>query len=69
MLFHKLLFNNDYFLFDPSIDFIILMLPESLFALIGMRFAILFIVLNILFIILLHFLQKIPQSLEAKQLL
>lgn len=66
LLFHKLLFTNDYFLFDPTTDFIILMLPEQLFALIGVRFSIVFIFLNLFFVFLLHFLQKIPQSPEAK---
>ena len=31
MDFHKIIFTNDYYLFNPSIDYIILMLPENLF--------------------------------------
>ncbi|PFN28721.1 TIGR01906 family membrane protein, partial [Bacillus cereus] len=31
VLFHKLLFSNDYWVFDPEKDPIILMLPEEFF--------------------------------------
>jgi uncharacterized membrane protein len=65
MLFHKVLFKNDYYLFDPSIDYIILMLPEGLFFYIGQKVVICFIILITIFVALFHLLSKIQSHLEA----
>ena len=66
MLFHKLVFTNEYYLFNPNVDYIILMLPEELFAHIGLKVSILFIILIILFTVFLYFASKIQSRLEAK---
>lgn len=45
LLFHKLFFNNDYWLFDPATDPVILILPKEFF----MHSAILIIIIVLLF--------------------
>ncbi len=65
LLFHKLLFTNDYYLFDPATDIIILMLPEELFFYIGRNVLICFIFLVLIFFVFLHLLSKIQSHLEA----
>lgn len=59
MSFHKILFTNDYYLFNPNIDYIILMLPEDLFQYIGFLVVSLFISLNLAFIAILYILKRI----------
>ncbi len=66
MLFHKIIFTNEYYLFDPNIDYIILMLPEELFANVGLKVSILFIFIILLFTAFLYFSSKIQSHLEAK---
>lgn len=58
MDFHKILFTNDYYLFNPNIDYIILMLPENLFQYIGFLVISLFIGLNIFSILILYLLAR-----------
>ena len=36
ILFHKIIFNNDYWIFDPSTDPVINALPEELFMIYGL---------------------------------
>ena len=57
--------KNDYYLFDPSIDYIILMLPEELFFYIGQKVVICFTILITIFVALFHLLSKIQSHLEA----
>lgn len=59
MNFHKLIFTNDYYLFNPNVDYVILMLPENLFQYIGFLVILLFIGLNLLIITILYLLKRI----------
>ena len=59
MNFHKLIFTNDYYLFNPNVDYVILMLPENLFQYIGFLVIMLFIGLNLLIITILYLLKRI----------
>ena len=59
MNFHKLIFTNDYYLFNPNVDYVILMLPEDLFQYIGFLVISLFVGLNIISIIILYLLTRI----------
>lgn len=58
-LFHKVIFHNNYWLFDPSTDPVILILPEQFF----MHCLILIVVLSFLFgIILLYTYKKLRRN-------
>lgn len=59
MMFHKVLFTNEYYLFNPNIDYIILMLPQELFQFVGFITISLFIFLNIIMLFILNFLRRI----------
>ena len=65
-IFHKILFNNEYYLFDPSIDYIILLLPQELFAFIGFKIVIYFISSLLFVLFLLYALLKIQHHQQAK---
>lgn len=67
MLFHEIVFTNDYYMFDPSVDYIILMLPEKLFAYIGFRFVICFLLAVCLLFLALYLFSKTQHHPEAKQ--
>lgn len=58
MNFHEIIFTNDYYLFNPNVDYIILMLPENLFQYIGFLIMSLFIGLNIFSSIILYLLAR-----------
>ena len=66
MLFHKLIFTNEYYLFDPSVDYIILMLPERLFAYIGIKVIAYFVLTLGLLLLALYLFSKIQHRPEAK---
>lgn len=57
--FHELLFDNDYWLLDPNIDYIICLLPEEIFMTIGIRLVVVALILLLLFFFILHFCQKL----------
>lgn len=64
--FHHILFTNDLWLLDPSVDYIICLLPEKIFMVYGFRI-IVAMILSILFsFFLLHILSKIQSRQEAK---
>lgn len=67
MLFHEIVFTNDYYMFDPSVDYIILMLPEKLFAYIGFRFVICFLLVVCLLFLALYLFSKTQHHPESKQ--
>lgn len=68
LIFHELIFTNDFYMFDPSVDYIILMLPQELFAYIGFKFVICFLLVLFLLFLLLYLFSKIQHHPEAKQL-
>ncbi|MBQ3420432.1 MAG: TIGR01906 family membrane protein [Romboutsia sp.] len=47
ILFHKLMFNNDYWIFDPTLDPVINILPEEFFFHAGMMILILIIIASL----------------------
>ena len=47
VLFHKLMFNNDYWIFDPTLDPVINILPEEFFFHSGMMILILIIIASL----------------------
>ena len=47
ILFHKLMFNNDYWIFDPTLDPVINILPEEFFFHSGMMILILIIIASL----------------------
>lgn len=47
VLFHKLMFNNDYWIFDPALDPVINILPEEFFFHAGMMILILIIIASL----------------------
>lgn len=47
ILFHKLMFNNDYWIFDPALDPVINILPEEFFFHAGMMILILIIIASL----------------------
>jgi len=47
VLFHKLMFNNDYWIFDPTLDPVINILPEEFFFHAGMMILILIIIASL----------------------
>ncbi|MGL5641832.1 MAG: TIGR01906 family membrane protein [Paraclostridium sp.] len=51
-IFHKLLFNNDYWIFDPSLDPVINMLPSEFFLHSGVMILGLILIFSILMIII-----------------
>ncbi|HBD64459.1 MAG TPA: TIGR01906 family membrane protein [Clostridiales bacterium] len=57
--FHKIMFSNDYWLFDPQTDPIIMYLPESLF----FKNAVIILAFVILFLIILAFTGKLSENL------
>lgn len=66
ILFHKIFFDNDLWLFDPNTDYIINFLPETIFIDIGIKILI-FIILALLFLYLFcYFLQRNLSHREAK---
>ena len=65
-LFHKMIFTNDFYLLNPNVDYIILMLPEKLFAFVGLKVFLLFILLIVTFLFFIYFFSKIQSHLEAK---
>lgn len=67
MFFHEIVFTNDYYMFDPSVDFIILMLPEKLFAYIGFKFVMCFLLAVCLLFLALYLFSKTQHRPEAKQ--
>lgn len=66
-IFHKILFRNDYWIFDPNVDFVINLLPEKIFMVIGLRMV--GLVLIILILTGLYFLLLLKTQLrqEAKR--
>lgn len=67
MLFHEIIFTNDYYIFDPNVDYIILMLPEKLFAYIGFKFVIYFLLVFLVLFLALYLFSKTQHHPEAKQ--
>lgn len=57
--FHQILFDNDYWLLDPNIDYIICLLTEEVFVTIGIRLVIVASILLLLFFFILYFCQKL----------
>ena len=47
VLFHKIMFNNDYWIFDPNLDPVINILPEDFFSHAGIMILILIIIASI----------------------
>lgn len=64
--FHETLFTNDYWLLDPNEDYIICLLPEKLFMLIGLRLVLATIIMITMFIFGFRLLSKIQLRQEAK---
>ena len=58
MIFHEIMFDNDYWIFDPLKDPVINILPQEFFYHAGLMI----VVLIVLSSILLHFIYKILKS-------
>lgn len=64
--FHQILFNNDLWLLDPDVDYIICLLPENLFMIYAFRIIFGLIIGIFITISFLHFLSKTQPPQEAK---
>lgn len=64
--FHEVLFTNDLWLLDPSVDYIICLLPEELFMSYGLKIIIAMIIAILLPLLCLQFLSKTQLHQEAK---
>ena len=58
VLFHKLMFNNDYWIFDPALDPVINILPEEFFFHAGMMILILIIIASLTNYLIYKFLKR-----------
>lgn len=58
IMFHKIVFSNDYWIFDPTIDPIIKILPETFFMHALMMIIAIVILLSCVCLLLYHFLKK-----------
>ena len=58
VLFHKLMFNNDYWIFDPTLDPVINILPEEFFFHAGMMILILIIIASLTNYLIYKYLKK-----------
>ncbi len=52
VIFHKLFFNNDYWLFDPSTDPVITILPDTFFMHCAIMIIVLVVLMSLLFLII-----------------
>ncbi|HGM3507027.1 TPA: TIGR01906 family membrane protein [Clostridioides difficile] len=62
IIFHKLLFRNDYWIFNPDLDPVINMLPEEFFFHAGMMILILILLVSILLLVM----YKLCKSFKIK---
>ncbi|HSQ90507.1 TIGR01906 family membrane protein [Romboutsia sp.] len=58
VIFHKLMFSNDYWIFDPKLDPVITMLPEQFFFHAGLMILVLILISSMLIYIIYRFLRK-----------
>ena len=58
ILFHKLMFNNDYWIFDPNLDPVINILPEEFFFHAGLMILILIIIASLTNYLIYRFLKR-----------
>lgn len=59
ILFHKIMFSNDYWIFDPQLDPVINMLPEEFFMHMGITILIIMLIVSIILQLLYRLLKKI----------
>lgn len=59
VLFHKIMFNNDYWIFDPNLDPVINILPEEFFFHAGLMILILIIIASLTNYLIYRFLKSI----------
>lgn len=58
VLFHKIMFNNDYWIFDPNLDPVINILPEEIFFHAGLMILILIIIASLTNYLIYRFLKR-----------
>lgn len=58
VLFHEVLFNNDYWIFDPALDPVIMMLPEQFFFHAGMMILGIILFISVLMYIFYRFVKR-----------
>ena len=58
VLFHKIMFDNDYWIFDPSLDPVINILPEEFFFHVGVMILILIIIASLTDYLIYKYLKK-----------
>lgn len=58
VLFHKTMFNNDYWIFDPNLDPVINILPEEFFFHAGLMILILIIIASLTNYLIYRFLKR-----------
>lgn len=59
ILFHKIMFSNDYWIFDPQLDPVINMLPEEFFMHMGITILVIMLIVSIILQLLYRLLKKI----------
>lgn len=59
ILFHKIMFSNDYWIFDPQLDPVINMLPEEFFMHMGITILIIMLIVSIILQLVYRLLKKI----------
>ena len=58
IIFHKLMFSNDYWIFDPNLDPVINMLPEEFFFHAGLMILVLILFVSIIFYTIYRYLRQ-----------
>lgn len=69
VLFHKIMFNNDYWIFDPNLDPVINILPEEFFFHAGLMILILIIIASLNNYLIYRFLKESSKLLSFKNIL
>ena len=59
ILFHKIMFSNDYWIFDPQLDPVINMLPEEFFMHMGITILIMMLIVSIILQLIYKLIKKI----------
>ena len=59
ILFHKIMFSNDYWIFDPQLDPVINMLPEEFFMHMGITILVIMLIVSIILQLVYRLLKKI----------
>ena len=59
ILFHKIMFSNDYWIFDPQLDPVINMLPEEFFMHMGIVILVIMLIVSIILQLIYRLIKKI----------